>query len=439
MLNMDTRTIRLMKTMAGVGVALLTATLPSAPAAAQINVENFAQVGFNFSAPGARSAAMGGAFIALADDATAAETNPAGLTTLLRPEVSFEFKGVEYTRTVPPAAGGEPETGTEFNDRVAIPSFASIVLPVGRMTLGVFRHELVNYRSRTYGEGYLYEDDQGDSFSLFPYTTDLQMLVENYGGALALQMGPMSLGVAGGMSRLTMELEYLRYQVQRFQPAYLANQVIVAPEDGSQTGYFVNAGVLIRPSERFAIGGVYRLRPKFSEMRLQSLDAMSQPFDETPDTLFTVNVPDAIGAGITMRPHDLLTLSVDAVWNRYSQVADTMSFTFVGSGADTLVAEDFVADDGIDYRGGAELIVLVGQTYFALRGGASYTAPSNTYYLGERDATQLLWGTEPTEPVLSYTAGIGTQLFGLLQIDTAATMSEERAEVVISAVMRFGR
>ena len=38
---------------------------------------------------GARAIGMGGAFIAVADDATAASWNPAGLTQLKKPEISF--------------------------------------------------------------------------------------------------------------------------------------------------------------------------------------------------------------------------------------------------------------------------------------------------------------------------------------------------------------
>src|SRR5688572_25334919 len=45
---------------------------------------------FDFLTPGARSLALGSAFIGLADDATAAISNPAGLLALSRPEVSFE-------------------------------------------------------------------------------------------------------------------------------------------------------------------------------------------------------------------------------------------------------------------------------------------------------------------------------------------------------------
>ena len=44
---------------------------------------------FSFPNPGARSMGLGGAFVALADDATAALANPAGLVQLAAPEVSI--------------------------------------------------------------------------------------------------------------------------------------------------------------------------------------------------------------------------------------------------------------------------------------------------------------------------------------------------------------
>ncbi len=45
--------------------------------------------GFQFNGPGARAIAMGTAFIALADDASASEWNPAGLNVILKPEISL--------------------------------------------------------------------------------------------------------------------------------------------------------------------------------------------------------------------------------------------------------------------------------------------------------------------------------------------------------------
>src|SRR5437773_7788330 len=58
--------------------------------------EIFRNFQFSFVNPGARSSGMGNAFVGLADDATAAEANPAGLTILTKPEVSFEYRHVTF-------------------------------------------------------------------------------------------------------------------------------------------------------------------------------------------------------------------------------------------------------------------------------------------------------------------------------------------------------
>src|SRR3954462_2969750 len=52
---------------------------------------------FDFINPGAKSLALGGAFAGLADDATAAFANPAGLTQLEGPELSVELRGTRIT------------------------------------------------------------------------------------------------------------------------------------------------------------------------------------------------------------------------------------------------------------------------------------------------------------------------------------------------------
>src|SRR5258708_34957111 len=69
---------------AGLGLA--------AAAGAQTNDEVFPQVQWNFSTPGARANGMGRTFIGLADDASAAVTNPAGLMSLTRPQVYAGYK-----------------------------------------------------------------------------------------------------------------------------------------------------------------------------------------------------------------------------------------------------------------------------------------------------------------------------------------------------------
>ena len=73
------------------------------PLAAQnVDIEALSGLQFNFGNPGARSLGMGGAFLGLADDASAAEANPAGLTILRKPEFSIEASVCQ--RTAPVAA-----------------------------------------------------------------------------------------------------------------------------------------------------------------------------------------------------------------------------------------------------------------------------------------------------------------------------------------------
>src|SRR6187200_673801 len=77
-------------------VGALLALMVAVPAMAQnVDIEALSGLQFNFGNPGARSLGMGGAFLALADDASAAEANPAGLTILRKAEVSLEVRNYE--------------------------------------------------------------------------------------------------------------------------------------------------------------------------------------------------------------------------------------------------------------------------------------------------------------------------------------------------------
>lgn len=115
----------------------------------QSNDESLALMQFNFFNPGGKSLAMGGAFLGLADDSTAALANPAGLTALIRPEFTAEFASTDFTNTIPWDRGyltgkfGPPNnhvsqstgfqthyTGADFPARVNHLSFASVVYPV---------------------------------------------------------------------------------------------------------------------------------------------------------------------------------------------------------------------------------------------------------------------------------------------------------------------
>ena len=78
----------------GVSILLLFGLLAPAGVSAQ---QPIIPLQLSFSDPGARSMGFGGAFVALADDATAAFANPAGLVQLLKPEVSIEGRHWSYS------------------------------------------------------------------------------------------------------------------------------------------------------------------------------------------------------------------------------------------------------------------------------------------------------------------------------------------------------
>jgi len=92
------------------------------------------RTGFTIQGAGARAAGTGGAFIAVADDATAVSFNPAGLAQLLVPELSLVVQGVSRDLDLTGFRGEPPQQATTFSDTWsrnahARPTFASLALP----------------------------------------------------------------------------------------------------------------------------------------------------------------------------------------------------------------------------------------------------------------------------------------------------------------------
>ena len=77
------------------GGLFLLGVAAGAPAVGLTDEEVFRNFRFNLINPGARSLALSGAFVSLADDATAAQANPSGLAFLRRWEVFGEFRSID--------------------------------------------------------------------------------------------------------------------------------------------------------------------------------------------------------------------------------------------------------------------------------------------------------------------------------------------------------
>src|ERR1041385_4190412 len=121
----------------------------SRPASAQTDEEFFQTFPLNFSNPGARAQAMGGAFIAIADDASAAVTNPAGLSNLTRQQAYFEYKGlsapVAKLNSFDSLITGVGPVQAPFK---CLPGFVNFARPINdKMTVAVSYHQFLAYQN----------------------------------------------------------------------------------------------------------------------------------------------------------------------------------------------------------------------------------------------------------------------------------------------------
>jgi long-subunit fatty acid transport protein len=409
-----------------------------APGLAQTNTENFAQFRFNFNNPGARATGIGGAFMSIADDATASEANPAGLTTLLRPEFSFEAKGIQFVQHVENFS----HTGTaanftlnaqDFKSAVISPSFASVVYPLRRFTFAVFRHELMNFESAFYTKG-SFVPGFTDGSVFFPAKSSTRIHVDNYGGTIAYKFKEyLSAGVSGGISLLSMQSSIARYFIEVFNDGSLAN---IATIDDHNSDFFLNVGVLVKPAENLSIGLTYKKRPSFKVQ--QTYRFTQYPTDSVRTGTINFNVPSSYGIGISYRPSDVLTIAVDVVRINYSSLTKDFAITLTPQ---DVKPADFAVDDGMEYHGGAEYVFFVKTIGIVLRGGG-YLEPDNKIrFVGDpgtvfdRKIMQALF--QSGKSYSHGTFGVGCILSNNVQFDLAGDLSSVSNTAVGSLVVRF--
>ncbi len=433
-----------MSTQQRVILCLLLFTVCIPASRGQTNTENFAQFSFNFNNPGARASGIGGAFVSIADDATASEANPAGLTVLLRPELSVELKAIKFKTNV----NNFSHTGTDtlytinertFENSLFSPSFASFVYPMRRITLAVFRHELVNFESSFFTRG-AYTAPLTDGTFFFPVQSKMDLMITNYGGAFAYKFNEMfSIGVSGGVSLIDMESSLKRYGLEIFTPGTLQNEATINATDNS---FFVNAGIIVKPSNNFSIGAIYKKRPEFSLEH--TFRFVSFPEDSVIKKNINFNVPSSFGFGVSFRPTDVFTIAVDVV--RLMNSSLTKNFTITISDA-FVEPKDFAVDDGMQYHVGAEYVALFRRFGLVFRGGA-YVEPDNRIrWVGTVDDTNDPARTRERqfmatlfrkgESVVHYTAGIGVIVSNNFQFDVAGHLSDRTQEGILSFVWRI--
>ena len=363
------------------GLVLTLAVLAAASAGAQGPVI----FELSFSNPGARSLGFGGAFAALADDATAAFANPAGLVQLTVPEVSAEGRAWSYA--TPYVAGGRfsGEPSGAGLDTVSGPireissrdleglSFLSFVYPRRRWSLALYRHQLASFEFRGETQGLFGLPNFGAPGVQrdFSHRTAQDFDVTSHGLAAGFRVSDaLALGVAVVHFDTALSLTLDEYWIEEltfesfFGPVpFLPEGLVVSSTltiDDADWGF--TAGVLWRPWERFTAGGFFRQGPEL-EMALEQLAGPLNNRDLPPGAVLEastpIGLPDVYGLGIAWHAAGG-RLTVTGEWDRveYSTLLDSFN-----------VEVDQEVDDGDELRLGGEWVFLGSRPLVAVRLG----------------------------------------------------------------------
>ena len=275
----------------------------------------FASIPFQFFPPGARSLAMGATFIGVADDATAAASNPAGLIILTKPEVSFHGRLTHFSET---AAGGY--TTPSVSQWSA--SYASLVVPKKPFSFSAYYQEVSRIDLERSFAGLLSAPGDPQPSSIAS-TSRVDMLLSDLGLSGAVRVGDkLSLGATVG--RRKMRLAYLAENTITGDLSFFDS----ASADASDTATVFSAGALVNPAGRLSGGLVFKRGGSFAIPYVVNFEGaingpVSCPRAATCEA-GAIQIPDTWGVGFGFRPTNNWLFSADASLIRYSQLSTTV-------------------------------------------------------------------------------------------------------------------
>jgi long-subunit fatty acid transport protein len=437
--------------------------LAAGAALAQTNDEVISGTQFNFSTPGARSLGMGGAFLAVADDATAAFTNPAGLTQLGRSEASIEARSWGFTSRFT-ERGHSPEAeltgiGTdvvggleagEIDQRTEGLSFLSAVWVRQRFSFAVYGHQLADFRAAVDSQG-AYVGRRENPSRLAPARSQLELGISSFGLATGYRLSERwSLGL--GVARSNFDLESLTRRYARaertgdpvadsltgqfFGPADFreANVANFQQQEGNDQDWSWTFGALWRPGSQWSVGAVARHGPAF-DFTATFTDGPASPDPGVVDPELSgaarFRVPDAYGLGVGWRPVETIVVSCDWMRVRYSQMTSELRNVLRAVAGDRRA---FHASDADELHLGGELQWLEVRWPVSLRAGLFYDPEHRIRYTGGNETLRARF--RPGEDETHYALGAGL-VVGRAQFDLAADLAKSTETVSLSMVARF--
>ncbi|MCP4350606.1 MAG: hypothetical protein GY795_34495 [Desulfobacterales bacterium] len=275
---------------------------------------------FNPVGSGARAIGMGGAFIAVADDATAASWNPGGLIQLMLPEFSVVTSGFHRGEDIdfgtnPEGAGSHSVSELDINYFSAAYPFnlfnRNMVVSLSYQHLYDFNREWQFILSQNAGREI--SDDHWD----YQQTGSLSVLGLSY----CIQIIPeISLGITLNFWKDILADNKWEQKYHMESSGTLGNAPLVKELDKTHiysfSGFNANMGLLWRINYKLTLGGV--LKTAFTadvEYQFQKNSIMTLPVFQTNLQNYTrdeeIKMPLSYGIGIAYKYSDTFFISGD--------------------------------------------------------------------------------------------------------------------------------
>lgn len=342
-------------------------------------VSEQARTSFTLVGAGARAAGMGGAFTAVADDASAASFNPAGLAQLLVPEASVVFdhtslndnyrgfSSFDQTPTLPLT-----DTGVRF-DRTTF-NFASATIPF-RLLSRRFAFQLSAQRAVDFtyeGTRHLFETDlSGQKLYELEQTSHQQGAIYTYSASLAVQPTERTL-LGMTVNRWDGNWSFSSTNTEQQLTAGSDKEAFTFSQANQLTGWNYDVGLLLR-YPFFNLGLRYRTPFDTAYSFQARLDTnIPTPLTPLPPTRTTLRWPGSLTVGLALKPSDTFLLAADWARTDWSKmIFDAPDGTRVNF-FDLAPTGSTMATPSDDWRIGAEYLVFAGSTVLPLRVGWSY-------------------------------------------------------------------
>jgi long-subunit fatty acid transport protein len=311
-------------------VVVLAASLGAAHAAAQ--ELDTADVG-RTAGGSARAMGMGGAFVAISEDATAISWNPAAPGTLEKPELSVGYDPSTRIEWSHPARSDTSFRYTAYTEKTTSRLFDHLSfaapLKVGSLKVtaqaGYWRAlDLGLDRDLSYTYGALSADDFLNSFA---HKSSAAGGIDVWSAGAGLRVSrAVSFGVA---------LDYWhgegRSSWAEEDTAGPSHLVYTGSLDQSLSGLGARVALALSPVEKLRFGAVLRIPTKLDLEHTMNarLEGETHAVDEQLDKSGKVDWPLAATLGLAYRPVPGLTIAADAALAQWSQAEWSSQYTFI--------------------------------------------------------------------------------------------------------------